>query len=283
MCSKKRVCIFAAYDKDNILKSYVISYLMYLRNISDYIIFISDCFYNSSSIAQVKQYTDYHECSYHGEYDFGSYKRGITYLKRNNLINQFDELVLCNDSCLCVSPLNEVINKISSNCDFGGIVSSREKKEHIQSFFMLFKSNVFLSREFELYFSSVKKEKNFIDVVYHYEIPLKTYLNAYGFTDNSIFNDYKLNITRFPLFMLKHNCPLIKKKCLLDSSYSCQSIIGVFLFLRRERRDSLFDLYDLYNVKCFRNLIIKNIFSYPKIINLIILLSKEIIKKIVIH
>lgn len=282
MSKKKIVCIFAAYDKNNILKSYVTTYLRYLKDISDYIVFISDCFYIDSSIDKIDKYTDYHECIPHGEYDFGSYKRGISYLIRNHLLDHFDEMILCNDSCLCISPLNDVIKIIRKNSDFGGIVTSKEKKEHIQSFFLLFKSNVFNSNEFQLFFSSVKKEKSFLDVVNNYEIILKSYLNAHGFKDNSVFINCKLNLTRFPLVMLRRNCPLIKKKCFLDYTYSCQSIFSVFQFIRKRRFDSLLDIYDLYNVKSYRELILTNFFPYPNFINLLVLSTKLFVRKFIV-
>ena len=51
-----------------------------------------------SELNKVKDYTIKAIGERHGEYDFGSYKRGYIYAKENNILENYDYLILCNDS-----------------------------------------------------------------------------------------------------------------------------------------------------------------------------------------
>ena len=93
----KRLAIFAGYDKYNIIDDYVLFYLKELKKISD-IIYIADCEMPETELNKIKDYTIKAISEKHREYDFGSYKRGYIYAKENNILENYDYLILCNDS-----------------------------------------------------------------------------------------------------------------------------------------------------------------------------------------
>lgn len=83
--STNNTAIFAHYDKDCIIDDYVLFYLKELKNVADRIIFVSDCELDEEQISKLKGIVDYTLAQKHGEYDFGSYKRGIQLAMENGL------------------------------------------------------------------------------------------------------------------------------------------------------------------------------------------------------
>lgn len=55
----KRVCIFAHYDRDDIVDDYVIYYLKALQKICATIIFVSDCNLSKEEIKKIEAITDF--------------------------------------------------------------------------------------------------------------------------------------------------------------------------------------------------------------------------------
>ena len=80
----KRLFIFAGYDKDCIVDETLLHYLKSLSELGD-IVFTMD---NSLSDTEASKITSIKNilsvtAVNHGEYDFGSYKRGFQYAKKN--------------------------------------------------------------------------------------------------------------------------------------------------------------------------------------------------------
>lgn len=73
-----RYAIFAHYDSDNKIEDYVFYYLKELKTVCDYIIFVSDSNLPQNQTVKLDELVDEKIIGRHGEYDFGSYKRGTT-------------------------------------------------------------------------------------------------------------------------------------------------------------------------------------------------------------
>lgn len=95
----KRVAIFAHYSKNNTIENYIIYLIKELKTIADKIIFISDSNLEEFELEKIKNYINYYDCKKHGEYDFGSNKKGFLWAKNNNLLIDCEELIFINDSC----------------------------------------------------------------------------------------------------------------------------------------------------------------------------------------
>ncbi|MBF0226228.1 MAG: glycosyltransferase [Desulfobacterales bacterium] len=184
----KRVCIFAHYDKDNLIDDYVIFYIKKLKKICFKIIFVSDCDLNQKEINKVSEYCDPILAKKHGKYDFGSYQKGILSIKDN--LNEYDELIFCNDSCYGpFFELNIIFDKMQSKeWDFWGFTKNKSDvldgellEEHLQSFFLVFKKNVFKSEVFIDFIKSIKIELNKHDIIKKYEVGLSKQLVEAGF------------------------------------------------------------------------------------------------------
>ena len=159
----RRITVFAHYDKDNIIDDYVINYLKGLKEVSESLIFVSDGELSDFEKSKLYGLADFVIAEKHGEYDFGSYKRGVLKVKEQNLT--CEELILANDSCYGpLFPLKKVFDEMQEcQCDFWGITENKYgikgKERHIQSYFLVFKTQILEDESFVQFFKNVSVEE----------------------------------------------------------------------------------------------------------------------------
>lgn len=192
----KRLTIFAHYDKDNVIDDYVLYYLKSLKEISEKIVFSSDCVLNEEEKAKLNGICDYIISEKHNEYDFGSWKRGFELVNTAGNFD-FDELIFANDSCYGpFFPLTRVFDDMKSrNCDFWGITENKygikKRQRHIQSYFLVLKKEVFKSTEFINFMHSITALPTKNDVIENYEIGLSQMLFKIGFKGDNYVKKYR--------------------------------------------------------------------------------------------
>lgn len=222
----RRIAIFAHYDKNAVIEQYVEYNIKQLRKIADFIIFVSDSNLNEKETEKILKYTNHNIIGHHGEYDFGSYKRGFQYALENNLLDQFDELIFANDSCYApIFPFEDMFKKMESkeNIDFWGITADRIKyfssKLIIQSYFLVFNKNVFTSEVFKQYVLSIKKEESKNEIVRKYEQGLTILLenNGYKWDVYSQFSKthWESCIINYKTLLFKEYSPILKRSLVL--------------------------------------------------------------------
>lgn len=229
--STNNTAIFAHYDKDCIIDDYVLFYLKELKNVADRIIFVSDCELDEEQISKLKGIVDYTLAQKHGEYDFGSYKRGIQLAMENGLYENTDNLILLNDSCYgpfgSLKNLFEEMN--AKDCDFWGFASNENRygdslfevpeaeNMHVQSYFIVLKKQVLHSNAFKDFILSVKKESTKKDIIFNYEMGLTAVLCKEGFKYCAKYNHDIFKYNMIDLFKpkVKEPCLLFKRYCLL--------------------------------------------------------------------
>ena len=89
----KKCFIFAHYDKNNEIKSYIIDEINLLNELGD-VLFISDCEYlsNIKDLPKVK----YLQISRHSLYDVHSYICGYNFLRFSKQLNYYDSITFVN-------------------------------------------------------------------------------------------------------------------------------------------------------------------------------------------
>lgn len=251
---KKRLTLFAHWDKDNVIDDYVIHYLSELKKVSD-IVFVSDCDLTENELIKIDHLTLISKAERHGEYDFGSYKRA--YILAENLMNNYQELLFINDSCYGPFFSLETLLNESMNADFWGIYKHKTPHygdiEHIQSFFMVFKEKVFKTECFKMFLLNVKKEKTKREVIEKYEIGLSKFLHENQFKSSSIIpiSDETLAYKQESFtFINQEKVPIIKRELLLTNPLWVPNIYNQFLNLPDEnslKRKIIFNLNRLSN------------------------------------
>ncbi|MWD29647.1 glycosyltransferase [Aquicoccus sp. SCR17] len=241
-----RTCaIFAAYAADGKVPDYTLHYLVGLAEIADRIVVVYDNDLPEEEANRLRPLCDDLIAARHGEYDFGSYKRGLVYARDRLALESYDHLLLCNDSCY--GPLTSFAPSFREMCsrsvDFWGLTSNATFQPHIQSFFVCFSRQMFLREDFFAFFEAVEKKPDVSQVVLTYEVPMTGHFEALGFTWDTLINKntpglerttrMDPNVTMFPLYMARNGCELIKVKALKKVEVNYDGLNRTLLYLRR--------------------------------------------------
>ena len=145
------------------------------------------------------------------------------YAKEHGMLDDIEELILCNDSCYApIHQFKPIFDKMQNEqIDFWGITENIEIARHIQSYFMVFRPQVFKAKVFENFLASVKPQKKVRDVIENYEIGLSQTLIKAQFKCKAYIpypERYPLpikgatNLTACPIWMINQGSPIVKKK-----------------------------------------------------------------------
>ena len=224
----KRIAIYVYYDKSGIFADYALYFLSELKKVADKIIVIVNGKLQKGEVEKVKiPDVQLYERENEG-YDFWAYKEGL--LKAGVLFD-YEELILCNSSCYGpIYPFQEMFDVMQKKeeLDFWGITKHRAEdknvikfnsktkiKEHIQTYFMVFRKKLFLSKEFRNYFKDLKKIKTKKEAIGYFEVNFTEYFNSLGYISD-VYVDYDFEVQNpsqyLPDILVKEfRCPLIKK------------------------------------------------------------------------
>ena len=82
--SDKNTAIYASYSEDGTISDYIVTYLKKLKEIAPNIIFVTDNQLSKNELRKIKPYINHIIAQRHGEYDWGSFKRGYNWLMTQN-------------------------------------------------------------------------------------------------------------------------------------------------------------------------------------------------------
>ena len=119
-------------------------------------------------------------------------------------LSRYDELILCNSSCYGpMYPFSEMFRAMEGReCDFWGINRQPEvpekilgdagapfsMKEHIQSYFYVFRQNVISSEAFRNWWRNLVPAESYWEEVRDHEMAFSGYLEAHGFRSDTFMN-----------------------------------------------------------------------------------------------
>lgn len=219
-----RVAVFAVYSSNAVVSETTLHYLRGLKKVVDNIVLVADNPVIPSEVEKLRDLVCRCEFKRHGEYDFGSYKRGWRYVMKNAELAKTDELVFCNDSCFGpVTDFAPVFSEMDARgVDFWGMCDNEQIEHHIQSYFLCFSKAVFSSGVFGEFMESIRMCPNVNKVVMQYEVPFTSTLEAAGFRGEA-FIGYGEGVLRgrerfgacpvhYPVTLLELGMPLVKVK-----------------------------------------------------------------------
>ena len=291
----KRLAIFAHYDKQSIIDEYVIFYLESLKKSIDKIIFASDCILNATELKKINHLVFQTICENHGEYDFGSYKRGLALLIKQfpNELSEADELVFANDSCYCLRDLENIfLDTENKDCDAWSLGDDYEnphansfyktKKYYLQSYFIVFRKSVFLESFFQNFLSGVKKLEHKHQIIFEYEEGLSRLLTA---NNKKLFAYFSANrvshyICDHYLKQVEELVDLIKKTshCSEDEAFSI--INGSFDISRMNyiHSNKFYFLLEIGFPLIKRAIICKNIKTFDRVCSIVLLFVEALLE-----
>jgi len=224
--ANNRLFLFAFYSNAGLLGKATYLYLRSLSQAGD-VVFYADCEMKDGELDKIKNITIHAGALRHGEYDFGSYKRGWEWVNEHDGIQSYDYVYLVNDSVFCtVHDLVPFLERLErGGNDFTGMVfNPNHRGPHIQSWFVGFSRNIFFGPAFDCFLRRVNPEGDKNQVCIKYETGLSSLALSMGYEPHSlltiggkgIYNNVRKNLSK--------GLPFIKKSSFIrhDSSLSAQ-------------------------------------------------------------
>ena len=213
---KKRLFLFAGFDKDNIVDDTLVYYVTALSKLGD-IVFVMDTDLKPKEIEKISKIPNvlYAKAERHGEYDFGSYKRAYLWAKQNKILDNYDWLYLVNDSVY--GPLWDLTNVLdnleNSDADLVGMTENCDKctPKHVQSWFVGLSKKVFENTFFDNFMKKITRIPNKTALVLKYEAGLSWLVVRHGFKMKTIIDSEHNNIYSDPCSVLIGGVPFVKK------------------------------------------------------------------------
>lgn len=252
----KRIALYAGYDVDGIIDEYVLAYLASLSQVAD-VYYLADADIGEDELEKLRPYVKGAWAVRHQTYDFGSYSLLAKQYVGWDVIEQYDELILANDSCYLVGDFRDVFATMHERqCDWWGLqatkgiaatahVASNQFSEkialstvksrmlsrfeedylydfHVGSYFLCYRKTVIGDSDFRRFLDGVKKERTKKLIIQRYEIGLTKYLINKGYEFDTLIDDlYPFH----PIFTTAHfelidrGFPLLKRFLLSENHY----------------------------------------------------------------
>lgn len=244
-----KIAVFAHYDENNQIKSYVLYYLQALRQVCDEIIFITTSCLSNIELSEVSLLCSNVISRENIGHDFYSYKVGINTIGD---LSKVEQLILCNDSCygpiFDLKPMFQRMN--DSKADFWGISAVSRPQLHIQSYFLVFNHKVIQSAIFKNFWSQVKVLNNKDKIITGYEVGLSQRLMSAKFSWQTFIPHTEYKLPWWKIILRKIQI-YWSEKDFPNSRYSWKTLGEPLI-----RIDKTLSLYD-YSVKNYQLPLIK--------------------------
>ncbi|PJK14915.1 hypothetical protein CO613_03555 [Lysobacteraceae bacterium NML07-0707] len=210
----KRICFFAGYDKGGIVDEYVLKYLEELSRFAD-IYYFADCDISNEELLKLQPWVKGAWAKPHGGYDFGSYAKLLKRIGWSK-VEEYDELLLINDSCYLLGSLDPVFAKMDGQTlDWWGMQATKglymtkdklvnrfkdpipmaAVKEQliggfefdypydfmVGSYFLSFRKNVIADDRFRRVLSSAGNDEEKLVLIRKYEVGITRNLLSWGY------------------------------------------------------------------------------------------------------
>lgn len=181
----KRLAIYAHFGSSAQVAGYVLFYLEKIAEIGFRICFVTNSGISTSSEIALKKTCERIIVRENTGLDFSMWQRGLAEYE----MAQWDELLLTNSSI--IGPLQQLDplwhNPALLDCDFWGLTEQDKVASHLQSYFLVFRSNVIRSECFKRFWSAVLPYRSKDLVIHSYEIGISSWLEQHGFRKKAVF------------------------------------------------------------------------------------------------
>jgi Rhamnan synthesis protein F len=247
----RRACLFATYDPDGLVDDCVVAYVEELARHADVYVcadgWLQDGQLDRLSAARAAWVRA------HGAHDFGSWSLLARELVGWEALAAYDEVLLANDSCWLVRPLDDVFARMDARtCDFWGLQLTARRFEpepsqpqsvpldevkrswlpptafrypelvHVGSYFLGLRRPVLDDRGFRRRLDAVRPQRDRANLVQKYETGTTQYLVGQGFDFDTWVPELRAN---HPIYgpgvfeLLAEGFPLFKRRFLVANPY----------------------------------------------------------------
>ena len=231
----KRLLLYVHFNKYNRVSSHVYYQLTQMRPLFSRVVFITNsCLSqeNQDKLRSQNLMDDFLQRENIG-FDFAAWRDGMNHIGFDNL-DSYDIVTVMNDTCF--GPLWDVKEHYLSyekqdEIDFWGLTNNRttkQFKEHIQSYFITFKKAVIQSEAFHNFWENIQNHADVQRVIDDYETQVTTTLLDAGFKYGVVFDTTKEDASHMlhadfsyynPTAILNHRVPFIKVKAIDNNQH----------------------------------------------------------------
>lgn len=216
----RRAAVVACFFSDGHIPETLSVLIEGLKEVADNVVLIGDCPVYEGELEKIEGLVCYARFLRHGQYDFGSYKRGLAFLRKKGLLNDADELILMNDSVVGpIYPFSGAFGRMAdSPCDFWGLTGYGHTKERffktfISSYFYVFRRRVLEAGYPDRFLCDIEGAYDRNGVIMLLESEFTEYMTKRGFLWATLCTDLTLDNIYDPLTLIKkYRVPLLKKK-----------------------------------------------------------------------
>lgn len=246
----RRAFLFAGYDPDGVVDEYVVDYITELARHGD-VYYLADSTMSDEELAKLGSVTAGAWAIRHGLYDFGSWSLLARDLAGWTVLDDYDEVVLVNDSAYLLRPLHDVFSRMNAaSADWWGLHPTKRSYSrdtghdeplpftealhrwtgsneinsvdhlHLSSYFLAFRQPVLQDPGFRRRLDTITRQLTKPRIILKYELGLSRYLLASGFRPGALIDDlypYLPIYTRDYWTLLDRGFPLLKRNLLSDN------------------------------------------------------------------
>jgi hypothetical protein len=247
----RRACLFAMYDASGLVDDYVVAYVAELARHADVFV-LADGSLEPGQLDRLSAATGAWVRA-HGGHDFGSWSVLARELVGWDALASYDEVLLANDSCWLLRPLDEVFAEMDARpADFWGLQLTARRFEpepsqpqsvpleevkrswlpptafrypemvHVGSYFLALRRPVLDDPGFRRRLDAVRPQRDRANLVQKYETGTTQYLVGQGFDFSTWVPDLRPN---HPIYgpgvfeLLAEGFPLFKRRFLVANPY----------------------------------------------------------------
>lgn len=236
-----RLLLYVHYNKFGQVSDHVIYQLEKLRYLFTKVIFISNSQLSQEDYDMLtsKQLFDGFLQRENEGFDFAAWRDGMAFVGYDNL-SKFDSLTLMNDTCFGplwdLKPIFEDFEQ-DEKVSFLGMTNHRATKrvkEHLQSYFLMFKKAVFESDAFKEFWSNIRSYDDVQEVIDQLETKLTRTLVEAGFNYKAVFDTTKASVEHMalpdfsfynPTEIIEKRVPLLKVKAIDGNQHNAAYIL----------------------------------------------------------
>ncbi len=220
------LAIMSVYDSDGIVDDFIIFYLSSLKTVADRIIVVVNGKLTVSGEHKLRTITDEIYIRENIGFDFGAYKDVLEYYLKPEEIKQYQELILCNDTCF--GPLvsfKEIFYKMRDKTLEMWSINYIDDilLPHFQSYFMVFRKNAirilldFLHREVDSKAVELAQAHGYEHGLS--EVLLMNHVKS-GFYTSKAQQNHNIDIFKSPDYAIKYlGFPMLKRKVFSEDFY----------------------------------------------------------------
>lgn len=267
----KRIAIFSFYDPEGIVYDYVKYYLDELKkNVHRMVIVVNGKILEDEK-RKLELFTKEIVVRKNAGYDAGAYKECILNYIGKEKLKQYDELVLCNDTCF--GPFIEfkkIFEEMHDDiCDFWGMKKiERNCFSHLQSFFLVFRKKILQDNCFYNYWNEyIDENAECINDVYGtFEQGIYRMLDERGYISKCYGNSGNIDNYNSCYYCLEAGDVFIKKKCIAIKDEDDNDLMLALHFIKEKYIYDIKLIIDFALKKYNKQIILNRVYHKPKCI-----------------